>query len=658
MITRMSQFFSRFLAVAAAGLLLVAPDAMAQTAGLVSRSGRHLMLNGQPYYVHGTNQYALFYLDSSSVDELLRDAASLGANVVRSWAFCDGDHNDGVCFQPSPGVYDETTFQRLDYVIRRAGQLNLRLILTLTNNWDDFGGMNQYVAWSPTASSHDEFYTDAAARAMYRDYVQHVLNRVNSLTGIAYKDDPTILMWELANEPQCQSDTSGDTVLAWVEEMASFIKSIDPNHLVGTGEEGWYTTKGGDWRHDGTKGVDFLRNSQVADVDVTSFHMHPSLYLLSDAEALDWITEHAQDAHDVVGKPVSLGEFSWRAPREIFGDFSAGPETWRVDFGGFNSSPPVRVASPSVNDNGALAYQTNGKLQRQQEAAGERVFEDPGIDVRAYTQLTGWVMVPSSTPSGIRADLYAKSGPDWLWRDGTDLLLPPGAWTMVTLDVSNVAFPEQVRSVGIRITNGNSKYSGPVYFDLVTGRSTLGGETLADRDNHFGQWYDRLDADDVDAALFWALGTHLPDTTFLPDWDEFTVYTPEDAGTTTVIKDYALRIAEKNGLPPDGGVLSIGNIDVRLINKGGRRRQALADILVVDQYNHPVAGATVSTAWSGLAGDTDDTVTGANGVAENIVSDTVSVGSGTFTVTVNDLSKAGFVYDPSANAETSDQISF
>jgi hypothetical protein len=329
-----------------------------------------------------------------------------------------------------------------------------------------------------------------------------------------------------------------------------------------------------------------------------------------------------------------------------------------VDFGGFSPSPPVRVDSPSVNNNGALAYQTDGKLDRQEEAAGERVFSDPGIDVRAYTQLSGWVMVPASAPSGIRADLYAKSGPDWLWRDGADVLLPPGVWTMVALDVSNVAFPEQVRSVGIRITNGNARYCGPVYYDLVIGHSTLSGETIADRDASFSQWYGRLDADDVDGALLWALGTHLPDTTFLPDWDEFTVYAPEDASTAAVIEEYGLRIAEKNGLPPEGGLLSVGRIDVRLTTKGRKRHQALADVLVVDQYGQPVAGASVSTRWSGLTNDADASVTGSDGVAANIASDMVNASAGTFTLTVEDVSRTGFAYDPSANTETTDQVSF
>ena len=630
--------------------------AFAQTSGWVSRSGRHLILNGRSYYVHGANQYALFYLEPSTVDEILQDAASLGANVIRTWGFCEGSWNNGVCFQPSPGVYDEATFRRLDYVIFRAGQRDLRLTIPLVNNWDDFGGMNQYVAWSGTARFHDDFYTDATTKTLYRAYVQYVLNRVNTYTGIAYKDDPTILMWELANEPECPSDPPGAVVLAWVGEMAAFVKSIDANHLVGTGEEGWYTSKGTDWRHNGTKGVDFLRNSQVSAVDVASFHLHPSLYLMSQADALDWITEHAQDAHETIGKPTYVGEFSWRVPREILGDFSTGPETWRVDWG-FHASSPTRVGAPSSNGNGALAYQTDGTLRRRTEAAGERVFIDPGMDVRASTRLSGWVLVPSAAPSGMRADLYAKSGDSWLWRDGADIILQPGTWAHVTLNVSDIAFPERVRTAGIRITNGNTDYTGPVYYDAVVSESTANGETLGDRDYAFTQWYARLDSVDADGALFWALGGHVPDTTFLPNWDTFTVYAPEDAGTVAVIQDYSARVAQKNSGAP-ANTISVSRIDVRLKTTGRNRRQASADVYVVDRNNQPVAGVTVSTAWSGLANDTDATPTDVNGIAANIASNTATAASGTFIVTVTDLRKSGFTYNPSTNVETSDQVSF
>lgn len=89
----------------------------------------------------------------------------------------------------------------------------------------------------------------------------------NSITGIEYRNDPTIFAWELINEPRCLTDISGDTLQVslfdrflcpitlisqcfanqvtlffvrkdWINKMTAFIKSIDKKHLLTVGLEG------------------------------------------------------------------------------------------------------------------------------------------------------------------------------------------------------------------------------------------------------------------------------------------------------------------------------------------------------------------------------------------------------------------------------------
>jgi endo-1,4-beta-mannosidase len=237
------------------------------------------------------------------VDEVLEDTAALGLKVMRTWGFCDGKVLDGYCFQRSPGVYDEPTFQNMDYTIYKAGQCGIKLIIPLVNNWDDMGGMNQYVAWAG-GGSHDDFYTNATCKTTYKNYVKYFLTRVNSITGIPYKDDPTIMMWELGNEPRCTSDTTGAKLQAWIDEMAAYIKSLDSKHLLGTGMEGFYN---------GAEGSNYIKNNQCPNIDVCSAHLYPGYWSLSEAQALTWISDHANDAHNVIGKPFYLGEFGWVA---------------------------------------------------------------------------------------------------------------------------------------------------------------------------------------------------------------------------------------------------------------------------------------------------------------------------------------------------------
>lgn len=53
---------------------------------------------------------------------------------------------------------------------------------------------------------------------------QAILTRVNSLTHLEYRDDPTIFGWELINEPQCCRDCSGDTLQVHLEKFPFQVK--------------------------------------------------------------------------------------------------------------------------------------------------------------------------------------------------------------------------------------------------------------------------------------------------------------------------------------------------------------------------------------------------------------------------------------------------
>ncbi|CAH9126827.1 unnamed protein product, partial [Cuscuta epithymum] len=102
------------------------------------------------------------------------------------------------------------------HVIAEARKNGIRLILALVNNLKAYGGKTQYVKWAweeglALSSSNDSFFYDPIIRGYFKNYVKTMLTRKNTVTGIKYRDDPTIFAWELINEPRCMTDPSGDT---------------------------------------------------------------------------------------------------------------------------------------------------------------------------------------------------------------------------------------------------------------------------------------------------------------------------------------------------------------------------------------------------------------------------------------------------------------
>jgi mannan endo-1,4-beta-mannosidase len=284
------------------------------------------MIGSSPFYFLGANAYYLPFIAScgrtAAVRALFNHARSLGMTVLRTWAFFDSpDTTDAGVMQFRPGILNETGLRGLDFVVAEANRSSMRLVLPLVNNWDEYGGMNQYVRWRGEAitGDHDQFYSDPVIKGWYQSYVSKLLTRINTVTGVAYMDDPAIMAWELANEPR-SSDRSGQLVCRWLDEMSRFVKSIDPNHLVGSGEEGFdvspagYGASGGEDAarlFDGASGVSFALNSALPSLDFATIHLYPEAWSLPVNAANSWIRDHLRIA-DTLGKPLLLGEFGVR----------------------------------------------------------------------------------------------------------------------------------------------------------------------------------------------------------------------------------------------------------------------------------------------------------------------------------------------------------
>ncbi|KAK4430425.1 putative mannan endo-1,4-beta-mannosidase 9 [Sesamum alatum] len=307
-----------------AALLMACTEGRAVCGGFVGTRGSQFVINGRPFYFNGFNSYWLMYMASDpstrvKVSDTFAQAAKYGMNVARTWAFSDGGYR---ALQTAPGSYNEDMFKGLDFVVSEAKKHGIYLILSLVNNWEGFGGKKQYVQWARERGQYlnneDEFFTNPIVKDYYKNHIKAVLTRVNTITGVAYKDDPTIFAWELMNEPRCQSDLSGKPLQDWAAEMSAYLKSIDKNHLLEIGMEGFYGESMPEKKQNNPGyevGTDFIANNHIPHIDFATIHLYPDQWVPgSNDEAQEefvekWIQTHIDDSESILRKPLVVSEF-------------------------------------------------------------------------------------------------------------------------------------------------------------------------------------------------------------------------------------------------------------------------------------------------------------------------------------------------------------
>ena len=243
---------------------------------------------------------------------LLRRGAALGFNTMRTWAHAV---NAQYTLQTKPGVFSEPVFQGLDYLLDEARSSGVKLILAFTSYWTPTGGVPEYLKWGGSTKTTD-FYTNPAIIEMYQNFVRTILLRRNTINGRLYRDDPTVMAWDLLNEPRCPDCPAG-TVAKWFAQQAAFVRSIDPNHLITTGEEGFYGccgntanpgVKWSEWAS--SEGQDFLKDHGAKEIDFGTIHSWPDNWQdVSEEFQREWVSQHVKDAGSVLKKPVILEEW-------------------------------------------------------------------------------------------------------------------------------------------------------------------------------------------------------------------------------------------------------------------------------------------------------------------------------------------------------------
>lgn len=310
-----------FCAVALAALLMIqALQASADDGFVTVRDGRFVQ-GGKPFPVVGVNNHYLTFGSPAEVTRVLDDAVAMNATVVRTFIQPVIGSLDGLALPPIwdwksraeasnlgvGGVYmlywDPASNEmgindgadglgRLDFLLDEARKRNLKLIVAFLDFWAYTGGAQQMRAWYGSDNQNTFFFSDPRTKQNYKDWIAHVLGRVNGINGIRYKDDPTIFAWELMNEADIRPASLRDI---WLEEMSAYVKSIDAKHLLASG---------------GANVTEKLPDIAVPGFDFSVWHGYPLYYNLSPVR-FDALIKEMCALGRAYDKPVVLEEFGF-----------------------------------------------------------------------------------------------------------------------------------------------------------------------------------------------------------------------------------------------------------------------------------------------------------------------------------------------------------
>ncbi len=257
--------------------------------GFVQVKDGSFYINDEPYVFKGANYWQGMNLgaplsgNKSRMIQELNQLKAMGVTNLRVLAASEGDTAMKFAIHPAlqtaPGVYNEDLWLGLDVLLSEMAKRDMKAVMVLGNFWTWSGGFPQYIKWADSiaipypqyeGNSWDDFqrfsanfYVNEKAKEMLKNHIKTVIERVNSVTNTQYKDDPTIMAWQLANEPRGVQMIK--EFRKWTRETTSFIKSLDANHLVCLGTEG---NTASDFA-----GVNVLVDNDDANVDYISMHI-------------------------------------------------------------------------------------------------------------------------------------------------------------------------------------------------------------------------------------------------------------------------------------------------------------------------------------------------------------------------------------------------
>jgi mannan endo-1,4-beta-mannosidase len=334
------RLFVTLCALLGAASAAIASSTVTAQSGFVTVKGKHFQLDGKPYYFAGTNLWYGMYLGSPGKTgdraRLINELDALRREGITNLRVLAVSERSTLKRAVTPAVFqgpdhiDETLWQGLDFLLDEMAKRDMKAVLYLNNFWQWSGGMATYVSWSTGKAAEDPdvtgdwnafikssatFYRDEKAQEAFRFVVRKLIARKNSVSGRLYREDPTIMSWQLANEPRPGIDgdsTHFDAFATWIDGTSAFIKKLAPKQLVSTGNEGWMGTA--------VSRDLYVKSHGSPHVDYLTFHMwapnwswfNPKdpagTYDGAWTKMQDYLNWHIDTANKM-GKPTVLEEF-------------------------------------------------------------------------------------------------------------------------------------------------------------------------------------------------------------------------------------------------------------------------------------------------------------------------------------------------------------
>lgn len=316
-----------------AGLLLLVVLPAPAASSFLQRQSTELLLDGKPFRAVGVNKFDVLSQferggeDRAQAVAALDSIARAGFRVVRFGAV--GFYPKDMALWPN-----EEYWRRFDDLVAAARARRLLLIPVLCWNtylWPDMAG-----------ESVRDMLTDRDSRS--RQYAELYLTQVVG----RYKDEPTILFWELWSElnlgadlefmrPYGWSDLNAvelgaaparvrrdnyttEQMIPFLRGLAALVRGIDRNHLISSGHSSprpaaqhlRLAIGKGDWTEDTPAQAEtYLRDTHPDPIDLLSIHFYPGVdnqrFGVKDKQSAAALPELKRIA-DRVGKPVYIGE--------------------------------------------------------------------------------------------------------------------------------------------------------------------------------------------------------------------------------------------------------------------------------------------------------------------------------------------------------------